>query len=68
MRKYVRENKAIAVDPFGVLWVESHELVEQDVGHRGHAHGRARMARVGLECGIDLWIDLESAIALPYLV
>lgn len=53
-RGYVREDKAVAVDPFGVLGVEGHELVEQDVGDRGHAHRGARMARVGLECGIDL--------------
>lgn len=56
--RYVREDKAIAVDPVGVLGVESHELVEQDVGHRGHAHRGAWVARVGLECGIDLK-DLE---------
>lgn len=52
--EYVRKNKAVAVDPVGVLGVERHELVEQDVGHWGHAHGRTRVTRVGLECGIDL--------------
>jgi len=50
----IRENEAIAVEPFGVLWVEGHELVEEDVGDGCHAHRGARMARVGLECGIDL--------------
>jgi hypothetical protein len=53
-KKYVRENKAVAVDPVWVLGVESHELVEHNVSHRGHAHRGARVARVGLECGIDL--------------
>ena len=51
---YVREDKSVAVDPFGVLGVESHELVEHDVGNRGHAHRGTRMAGVCLECGIDL--------------
>ena len=58
----VREDESIAVDPFGVLWVESHELVEQDVGHRGHAHGSTRVARVGLSRSIDLKNERESAI------
>jgi hypothetical protein len=53
-RKYVREDKSVAVDPVRVLGVESHELVPHDVGHRGHAHGGTRVARVGLVCGIDL--------------
>jgi hypothetical protein len=53
-KKYVRENKAIAIDPVWVLGVERHELVEHNVSHRGHAHRGARVARVGLECGIDL--------------
>jgi hypothetical protein len=53
-KKYVRENKAVAIDPVWVLGVERHELVEHDVSHRGHAHRGARVARVGLVCGIDL--------------
>jgi hypothetical protein len=53
-KKYVREDEAIAVEPVGVLWVESHEFVPDNVSHRGHAHRGARMARVGLESGIDL--------------
>jgi hypothetical protein len=54
MLKYVRENESVAVDPFGVLGVESHKLVEDNVGHRSHAHGGTRVAGVGLESGIDL--------------
>lgn len=58
----VRKNEAVAVDPVGVLGVEGHELVEQDVGHGGHAHGGTRVARVGLEGGIDLQSGGGSAI------
>ena len=50
----VGQHEAIPIDPVGVLWVEGHEFVEEDVGHRRHSHGRARVARVGLEGGIDL--------------
>ena len=52
--KYVREDESVAVNPFGVLGVESHELVPHDVGNRGQAHRGTRMAGVCLECGIDL--------------
>ena len=58
--RYVREDKAVAVDPVGVLGVESHELVEQDVGHRGHAHGGTGVTGVRLEGGIDLDGELAS--------
>jgi hypothetical protein len=58
--KYLREDETVAVDPFGVLGVESHELVPDDVGHRGHTHGGTRMARVCLECGIDLCRNTKS--------
>jgi len=54
----VREHKSVAVDPFRVLGVEGHELVEQDMGHWGHAHRGARVARVCLERGIDLASDV----------
>jgi hypothetical protein len=54
-RKYVRKDETIAVDPIGVLGVESHELVPDNVSHRGHAHRGARVARVGRESGIDLY-------------
>lgn len=57
----VGEDEAIAVEPLGVLGVEGHELVEQDVGDGGHAHGRTGVARVGLERGIDLERDAGLA-------
>ena len=50
----VGKDEAVTVEPLWVLWVEGHELVEQDVGHWGHSHGRTRVARVGGERGIDL--------------
>jgi hypothetical protein len=59
---YVREDKSVAVDPLGVLGVESHELVPHDVGDRSHAHGRTRMAGVCLERGIDLYRPRKLAI------
>ena len=52
--RHIRENKTITVDPVGVLGVEVHELVEQNVGHGGHAHGGTRVARVSLGGGINL--------------
>jgi len=58
----VRENETIAVNPFGVLGVEGHELVKKNVGHRGHAHRGTWMARVGFDGGIDLRKGLWSAI------
>lgn len=53
--EYVRENETIAVHPVGILGVERHELVEQDVSDWGHSHGRARVARVRRTRSIDLW-------------
>ena len=50
----VGENETIAVDPVGVLRVEAHEFVEEDVSDGGHAHGGTGMAGIGLEGGIDL--------------
>jgi len=50
----VREDETIAVQPFGVLGVECHEFVEEDMGHRGQTHRSTWMSRVGLESGIDL--------------
>jgi hypothetical protein len=64
--KYVREDKSVAVDPLGVLWVEGHELVEHDVGHRSHAHRGTRMAGVGLKGGIDLQKTCELVIDTLY--
>eukprot|EP00850_Spirogloea_muscicola_P011473 SM000071S21097 [mRNA] locus=s71:348042:352773:- [translate_table: standard] len=48
-----RENKAIPVEVVGVLGVESHVLIEQDVGHGRAAHGQARVAGLGLLHGVD---------------
>lgn len=53
-KKNVRENKTIPVNPVGVLGVEAHELVEEDVGDGGHAHRGTGVTGVGLEGGIDL--------------
>lgn len=50
----VRKDESIAVDPFWVLWVVVHDPVEENVGHWGHSHGSARMARVCVEGRIDL--------------
>lgn len=50
----VGENETVAVNPVGVLGVEVHELVEQDVSHGGHAHRGTGVTGVGLEGGIDL--------------
>ena len=58
----VREDKAVAIDPIGVLGIESHELVEEDVGHRGHAHRGAGMAGICFEGGIDLEFIFSSAL------
>lgn len=33
----LRENKSIAVDPFGVLWIVVHNLVEEDMSNGGHS-------------------------------
>jgi hypothetical protein len=38
-RQNSRENETIPVQPLGVLGVELHELVEEDVGNRCHAPG-----------------------------
>jgi hypothetical protein len=32
-----RENESIPVEEVGILGVEGHELIEEDVSHRGHA-------------------------------
>lgn len=58
----VRENKAITVDPVGVLGVEAHELVKQNVGDRGHAHRGTGVARVGLGGGINLEREVSMVI------
>lgn len=52
----VRENETISVGPVWVLWVEVHELVEQDMGRRSKSHRCSGMPGVG-DCGR---IDLEK--------
>lgn len=59
-QEYVRENESVAVQPLRILGVESHELVEQDVGNRGHAHRGTRVTGVGLRSGIDLYKNVVS--------
>jgi hypothetical protein len=61
----LREDKSISVDPVGVLRVEGHELVEQDVGNRRHAHRGARVAGVGLGGGIDLSRSISMFVQAP---
>lgn len=34
----IGKDKAITVDKLGVLWVDSDELVEQDMSHRSTTH------------------------------
>jgi hypothetical protein len=48
----VREDEAVAVDPVRVGGVEPHEVLEQDGGDVGHAHGRAGMPALGLLHGV----------------
>jgi len=50
----VREDETIAVEPFRVLRVESHELVEKNVGNWCHTHRGTGVTGVGLEGSIDL--------------
>jgi len=60
--RHIRENETITVDPVGVLGVEGHELVEQNVSHGGHAHGGTRVARVRLGGGINLEKSVSELI------
>lgn len=48
-----RKNETVAVDPFGVLGVEFHEVVEENMRSRCHSHWSARMTRVCVESGVD---------------
>lgn len=61
-RKNVRENKTVTVDPVGVLGIEGHELVKENMSYRCHAHRRTGVARVGRERGIDLYRGRWSVI------
>src|SRR5262249_111344 len=47
-----REHEAIAVRPDGIRGVEPEAALPQRIRDRGHGHGRAGMARVGLLDGI----------------
>ena len=58
----LRKNEAVAVDKARILWIKCHELVEQDVSHRGHAHRGTRMAGICFERRINLGYSLASAI------
>lgn len=49
-----REDKSVPVDPAGVAGVELHELVEKDMGNRGHSHRCTRVARVRVGDRISL--------------
>jgi hypothetical protein len=59
-RKYIRENETITVGPVRVLGVEVHELVEQNVGHRGHTHRGTGVTGVSLRGGINLIAKCQS--------
>lgn len=65
-RRILRENESVPVEPAGVLGVEGHELVEQDVGDGSHAHGRTGVAGVCLGGGIDLNGDVSSIVLFQY--
>lgn len=43
------QHEAIPVGPLGVLGVDIHEVLPDDVGHGGAAHGQPRVARLGLK-------------------
>jgi hypothetical protein len=58
--RHIRKNETIPVSPVRVLGVEVHELVEQDVGHRGHAHRGTGVTGVSLGGGIDLVVTCQS--------
>lgn len=49
----LREHKTIPVQPVRTLRVEFQEFVEENMGHRGHAHGGSWMTRVGFAWHID---------------
>ena len=48
-----REDEAVAIEPGGVIGVEVHEFLEQEVAGGGRAHWKARVARARLLYGID---------------
>ena len=67
-RRNVREDEAITVGPVGVLGVEVHELVEENVSDGGHAHGGTGVTGVGLEGGIDLGLSISIDSSFSLLV
>lgn len=72
---YIREDESIPVQPVGVLRVELHELVKEDVGNGSHAPGlesaypvlrselRGRKDGVKTYIGAPGWPDLLLAVA-----
>lgn len=50
----LRKNKSISIDPIRVLRIEGHELIEENMGHWGHAHRGTGMSGIRCEGGIDL--------------
>lgn len=58
----IRKNESVPVSPARVLGVEVHELVEQDVGHRGHTHRGTGVTGVSLGGGIDLMGQCQSIV------
>lgn len=78
-----RKNEAISVEPLGVLGVELHKSVEENVGDGCHApgglsahvfplddilllHGRARVAGVGMCCGIGLRTSCQQQALMGF--
>lgn len=51
---HLRQGKSVPIDPMGVLGIESHELVKEDMSYRGHAHRSSRMTGICSECCVDL--------------
>lgn len=45
--------KPVTVEPVGILWIVPHDLVVQNMAHRGATHGQTRMTRIRLLNGID---------------
>jgi hypothetical protein len=61
--EHLRENETVAVQPLRVLGVERHELVEQNVGNRGHAHRGTRVTGVRLRGSIDLYSSYRQQLS-----
>lgn len=62
-----RKNESISVDPVGVLGVEVHDLLKEDMGSRGQAHRGSGVTGVGRDGGIDLvWHEQALAIEVNH--